>query len=365
MLNILDRLLAREVLKGLLAVVGVLLLVLMSNQFVRYLARATTGEISSDTVFTLLGAATLGYLGLLFAPAFFFSVVLTLGRMYRDHEIAALLSCGMGMRRLYIGVMLVALPVALCVAALSMYLMPWSEAQQSQLKRTQEHSTAFTVLVSGRFNEFRDGRVIFYVESVDHEAQTLRNVFVQSEDEIIAARSGYQETDPETGDRYLVLVNGTRYVGAAGTPDYRIAEFSRYGLLMGEDEEEVVVDDLDALSTEVLLRSGSAHAMAEVHWRIAAPVSVLTLALLAVPLSRSRPREGRYAKMLIALLAYVVYSNLLAVAKDMVEDQQVSVALGLWWVHGLVLLGSLALAARGGGVRRWRRRRRLPAVTGR
>jgi lipopolysaccharide export system permease protein len=364
MLNILDRLVAREVLKGLLAVVGVLLLILMSNQFVRYLARATAGEISADTVFTLLGAATLGFLGLLFAPGFFFSVVLTLGRMYKDHEITAMMSCGMGMRRVYRGVLAVALPVALCVAVLSLYLMPWSEAQLSQIKRLQEHSTAFSLLVSGRFNEFRDGLVIFYVESVDHETQTLRNVFIQSEDEIIAARSGYQETDAETGDRYLVLVDGTRYVGAAGTPDYRVAEFARYGLLMEEDEQEVVEDDLDALPTEVLLGSGSPHAMAELHWRIAAPVSVIALALIAVPLSRSRPREGRYAKMVLALLVYIVYSNLLAVGKDMVEDQDVSVALGMWWVHGLVLCASLVLGMRRRG-RRWRRYRPVAPVAGR
>lgn len=348
MLNILDRFVAREVLKGFVAVVGILLLILMSNQFVRYLARATEGEIAGDTVLTLLAAATLGYLGLLFAPALFFSIVLTLGRMSRDHETAALRACGVGPLRLYRGVFVVALPVSLCTAGLTLVLMPWAEGRVSQLKLQQEYSTAFSLLVSGRFNEFRDGRVIFYVQRVDHTAQTLHNVFVQSEEEIVAARSGFEQIDPSSGSRYLVLLNGTRYIGAAGTADFRVADFQRYGLLLDEKEQANVAHDFAVLATAELQRSALPAAVAELQWRYAVPLSVCVLSLLAVPLSRSQPRQGRYAKLVVALLVYLIYSNLLTVAKSLVERQEVDPLMGFWWVHALMVIAAIGLALREG-----------------
>ena len=78
---------------------------------------------------------------------------------------------------------------------------------------------------------------------------------------------------------------------------------------------------------------GAAHA--ELHWRLAMPVSALVLALLAFPLARSAPREPRFGRSIIAVLAYIVYVNLLALGRGWLADGSVPMAAGLWWVHAL------------------------------
>jgi lipopolysaccharide export system permease protein len=65
------------------------------------------------------------------------------------------------------------------------------------------------------------------------------------------------------------------------------------------------------------------------------PISALLLALAAIPLSRSRPRQGRYAKMLLALGIYAIYFNLLDVSRSWVEQGASDY---IWWVPGLLAL---------------------------
>jgi len=82
-----------------------------------------------------------------------------------------------------------------------------------------------------------------------------------------------------------------------------------------------------------LIGSVSNKDRAELQWRLMTPFSTLLLALLAIPLSRSRPRQGRYARMLLALVIYAVYFNLLDVGRTWVEQGS---SVGIWWVPGLL-----------------------------
>ena len=62
---------------------------------------------------------------------------------------------------------------------------------------------------------------------------------------------------------------------------------------------------------------------AELHWRVALPMMCVVLTLLAVPLSRLNPRQGRYARVWVAVVVYFVYSNLISAGK-------------VWIAHGTV-----------------------------
>ena len=99
-------------------------------------------------------------------------------------------------------------------------------------------------------------------------------------------------------------------------------------------------------TTAALMASRQPEDAAELQMRIAAPVSVLLLALLAVPLAHLRPRQGRYAKIVFGIAVYLVYTNLLALGQGWIGKQVLPAWLGLWWAHALMLGGALWLIRR-------------------
>ena len=76
---------------------------------------------------------------------------------------------------------------------------------------------------------------------------------------------------------------------------------------------------------------------AEFHWRIGIPIATLILALLAIPMSRSEPRQGQYNKIFIGVVTFIIYFNLLSAGKSWLENGLVDHRFGLWWVHVLML----------------------------
>ena len=85
--------------------------------------------------------------------------------------------------------------------------------------------------------------------------------------------------------------------------------------------------------------------IAELQWRLGVPISTIILAILAVPLSRSQPRAGRYGRLAIGLLVFIIYLNMMSAAKAWVEQGTISPALGIWWVHGAMLTFAMMLLA--------------------
>jgi lipopolysaccharide export system permease protein len=102
----------------------------------------------------------------------------------------------------------------------------------------------------------------------------------------------------------------------------------------------------------VLLGSDEPEQIAELQWRLSIPLATVLLALLAVPLSKSQPREGRYGRITIGLLVFIIYFNMLSAAKAWIERGDIAPALGLWWVHGALLLLTVLLLAVQNGVHR-------------
>ena len=364
-MQVLDRYLTKELFRTLLAVALVLILIIVSNRLVYYLAKAAEGAISGDIIFILLGLKSIQVSILLLPPSFFFAILLTLGRLYRDNEMAAMGSCGIGTARIYRALLYFTLPFALLVGGLTLYVSPWTVHQSSIVKLKGEESKGLQGLIPGRFNEFKKGDVIFYVEDISEDEKTLSNIFIQNRQHealgIISSKSGYQYVDPETGDRFLVLVNGNRYVGTPGQADYSVVKFEKYAVRIQEKKQtrERGVK-MEAIPTTELLVMDGAAAAAELQWRLSAPLSILVLGFLAVPMSKVDPREGRYGRLFVAVLVYVIYSNLSSVAQTLVEKGDIPVWLGIWWVHLLLVIVALGVMTKNVGmfwmIRSWQRR---------
>lgn len=349
MISILDRYLLREVLKMLLALLSVLVLVLLATMFIRYLGRVARGDVAAHILLELVGLELLRNLSVLIPPAFFFAILISLGRMHRNNELVVLEACGLGPLRIFRSVMVASLPVALLVTWLAAWVLPWGNQQMSQARQSSRNQAVeLSLIEAGRFNEHSDGDLVFYVAELDPQRQTMHDIFVQNREHgkigLVVAAGGRRRVDPVTGDSYLVLENGTRYEGEAGSRNYRIGSFDAYSLRVGRDSDQPVQPvRRKELPTAELLRSADVENQAEGQYRMMQPLAVLAFALLSIPLTRSRPRQGMAGRMLTAFLVYFVFLNLLGVSQNLMRSGDTPVWLGLWWVPLCMLLLGLGL----------------------
>ncbi|MCB1736634.1 MAG: LPS export ABC transporter permease LptF [Gammaproteobacteria bacterium] len=348
MLQVIDRYIVRETLQTWLAVTLVLMLILLSNRLAQLLARAVAGEIDGSLVFHLLALKAISFMSLLAPMSLYLAFMLAFGRLYRDSEMSALAACGVGPARLYRSLLFVSLPVTVLVIVFAFWVGPWASAESDQVRARAENASGVAALSPGRFRETSNRSGIIYVEKLNEEAGRIENVFIslnrRGKPMLLSSEQAGQWVDPESGDRFIVFKNGYRYEGNPGEKGFKIIEFAEHAVLMQEANPLAQVQrERSSIPSAELLRVDTPQNTAEWHWRLAGPVSVIMLTLLALPLAKATPRQGRYGKVVIGILIYIVYSNLLGIARVWIENGKVSPDFGLWWVHGVILLLTGAL----------------------
>ncbi|MEA5446269.1 LPS export ABC transporter permease LptF [Gammaproteobacteria bacterium AB-CW1] len=358
MFTVIGRYINREVLLSWLAVTSALLVILMSHRFAGFLGSAASGEIPPHSVWPLVGLSTVQYLVIIVPVAFFLSVLLALGRLYKDSEMAAMMACGVGPLHLYKALVWIAVPVMAGVAVLSLQAAPAATQTMNEVQETARAEARLSVFEPGAFRNLEGADGVFYAER--RANGELEGVFIQGtegdERVLIRAQRAWLEAEPD-GPRYLVLERGYRYELIPGEAQLQRTRFERHGLRLPEARVDAGADEREARSVSELLSSGRAEDMAEFHWRLSMPIGGLVLTLLAVPLAKTKPRQGRYSRLFIGIVVYLVYSNLLATGQVWLERGQLPMAMGLWWVHGLFLLvAGILLMQQTGGYRRWLQR---------
>lgn len=356
----LDRYLRKEVLANLFGVLTVLLLIFLGNRFVRFLGSALEGELPQDTIVTILLLKLISALVVIVPLALYLAVLLGFGRFYRDNEMTAMLASGVSPTRMASGLMSMLIPMALLIALLSLYLSPWAEEQVERIEDEVQARTELHGIAAGRFIDHKAGNGVLYIDSTDDDAEILHDIFAQWQADgrlvTVTAKRGHVEFDEQYEARYLLLEDGYRYEGEPGQADFRIIRFQRHSIYLEPRPVKAGVRGEKALTTMAVWQSGSLSARAELQRRLSMPVMTLLLALLAIPLSKVNPRQGRYSRLLLAILVYAVYSNMLTVTQSWIERGTLPAGIGLWWVH-LVVLGLTAwLFGRMNGWRLWRKR---------
>jgi len=343
-LKILDRLFVIEISKMMAAVMAVLTVILLSNRLVRYLSKVSAGELSTDAVLTLVGLNMLTLMIRILPAAILVSILLVLGRMYRDNEMSALFSAGVGYKRIYRSVALFVVPIFFLTTFLSLQAMPWLMKNIEMVKATDQSNLDIRGLAQGRFNEYSKGDLVFYVEKISDDDQ-MENVFIQNRQHgklgITSSKGGQIRVDPVTGDRFIVLKDGNRYEGVPGQADYKVTKFKEYAVRVAENKEVALDLGYKEMPTLKLLRLKAGYAVSELQKRLSLPISLLIFAVLAVPISRVSPRAGMYGNMLTALLIYIVYENLMSISHSWLIKGNISPWLGVWWVHAGMLLLAL------------------------
>ncbi len=352
---IIERYLFKELAGTLFAVTTVLFLIFVSSWFARLLGQVATGSIQADVIFLLLSLKSIDALMILLPLSFYLAVLLAFGRLYKDSEMTAMLACGVSLTRITRLVFLLGLVFALIVASVSLYFGPWAKSERYLMQERMSSTSGLEAIAAGQFREMADGEVVFYAERLSDDGKSMENVFIQSERQgslnLIVAERGSQTMERD-GGRYLLLQDGHRYEGEPGQADFRIIKFREHKVLVKQPEAVFKVDSVVAMPTLALWQSGKPHELAELQWRISMPLSAVLLALLAVFLSRTSPRQGRYAKLFLGILVYIIYSNLLGVAKTWVEKGKIDALIGVWWVHLLLVIAiALLMLQHSGGLR--------------
>ncbi|MDH4555217.1 LPS export ABC transporter permease LptF [Pseudomonas sp. BN417] len=347
------RYLSREVLVTLSAVSAVLLVIIMSGRFIKYLAQAAQGVLDPGVLFMIMGFRIPGFLQLILPLGLFLGFLLAYGRLYLDSEMTVLTATGMSQQRLMAYSLAPALLVALAVAWLSLGLAPQGVSQVARILNEQDALTEFDTLVPGRFQAMKGGDRVTYSETLSSDRGELAGVFISErrisrqdgKDRgvgVLVAEKGRQHIQPD-GSRYLILQNGYRYDGNPGKADYRIIHYETYGVLLPKPEISSEIGEREAVPTSELIGSTDPRYQAELQWRLSIPLLVFIVTLLAVPLSRVNPRQGRFLKLLPAILLYMAYLSMLIAARGQLDKGRIPMAVGLWWVHGLFLAVGLLL----------------------
>jgi lipopolysaccharide export system permease protein len=344
-----QRYVLREVVQTWLAVTGVLVAILVSNQLSRVLGQAADNQYGRGVVFDLIALGAIMNLSVIVPVGLLLAVVLTLGRMYHDSEMAALQACGFGPARLLAPLFCFTAIIALGLGWLAFVQVPRADSQVQALRNSAIKEAQFGQLDAGRFRAFSGGDAVFYAERVDQEG-VLHNVFVQREsagrfEVALADTATYTKTS--SGAMHLVtLFNGRRYEGVPGQDDFRVIEFREHGIPIATPEDARGSLDPDTKPTRLLWGSSDPSDIAQLQFRASTPLMALVLTLVAVPLSKLRPRQGRYTRVGFAIIVYYVYSNLLSASKIWVEKSDLPPAIGVWWVHAAALALGLYLVMR-------------------
>jgi lipopolysaccharide export system permease protein len=324
-----------------LAVFATLFAITLTTQLIRFLGQAAGGKVQSESVLALLGFSALNYLPVLLSLTLFVTVLMTLSRSYRDSEMVIWFGSGLSLTAWIRPVLVFAAPLVLMIAALSLFLSPWAIEKSEDYRRQMEARDDASRVAPGIFREAGSADRVFFVEEVAGDETSVQNVFIaqmrQGKLAIMTSRRGFRESAPN-GDRFVVLLNGRRYDGTPGTADYKVMDFERYAIRVETRDPQGEQSSTKALPTLALLKDRSNGNLAELLWRIGLPLSALTLALLAIPLSFVNPRASRSVNLIFALLTYMVYSNLISIAQAWVSQGRLSFTTGWWVVHAGMLL---------------------------
>jgi lipopolysaccharide export system permease protein len=339
---------AREVYTSLFTVTALILVISVAWRFNGYLADAAGGQLTREVLFPLIFFKLPGFLELVIPVSFFLALMLTYGRLYADSEMVVLQMSGFSNNQLVRMTLVLALGVTVICALLSLWIKPVFETRVEALFQSQKTITEFATLAPGRFQPLRSGNRVTYSEEII-DGKELRGVFISEADPsdptssvVTIAEQGRSVVDAE-GKRFLVLQNGTRHRGAPGEADYQIISFGEFGQLLPEREVAQGERRRSALSMQELLDNFDQRNGSEFHWRLAMIIVIPVIALLAIPLSKVNPRQGRFNRLIPGLMICLVYIMSLAATRNALENGSIPLAIGMWGVHAsaMVLVAAL------------------------
>ena len=303
---------------------------------VQYLTKAASGNILGQVVWLLLTVSIPRFLLMTLPIAVFLSILLVYGKMFYNSELLVAFSCGYSWVKLLQVTVIPTTIVAVIVTALSFYVVPIMKLYGHTLT-SQELTGADVAYV--RPESFTNipsaGAWIYSPKSDDNK---LQNVFIyankNNRDQIVLARSAYEKKID--GQSHLVLTNGYQYLLPDTKNGLRVVKFSTFDTEVtmpkaGRDR------DLRSRTINYLWQNRGKHLeQVEICKRIAQPINVFIMMALGLMVCVVDRRQGRYGKLFVGVLIYVIYFNATAILAHWVGDGKVQIIPGIFGIQLLL-----------------------------
>ena len=341
-----DSTVRRELARGFGATLVVILTIVLTMMLIRTVGQAAGGEVAAQDVILLMGYVSLGYLPMILALSLFIAIVVTLGRMYRDSEMAIWFASGVGLSRFVRPVLRMSWPVLVVVALLLFFAWPWGNRNGLELRQRYQQRSDLSRVTPGVFQTSSDGSRVFFIEHDSADGANARNVFILSQrgavESVTTAQQGRIETIGD--DRFLVLKQGQRNDVDVDTGEHAQSSFEDYRVLANEraarDATEIPAK---ATGTLALFEQPTLRNQGELAWRIGLTFGAANLLMLAIGLSATNPRRAGNWNLLFALLGFIVYYNLINLSQAWIAAGRFAMGPVLLVLHGGVALAALAL----------------------
>ncbi len=352
---ILRRYIIGEILKPAVTIISLLIAIFASYMAVTYLADAVVGVLSPKSVLILIALKVGMALEVLLPITFYLSVIIALGRLYKDSEMTALSACGVGLADVLKAVVVLAVPIAVLAGVASLVIRPAAYETIYRLRAQAKAEFDISRMEADRFMEFdlASGKYAFFAEDIDQQNHAALDVFFRvkkkGEWQVIKAEKMQQAGSGPNGQKVLVFKNGTLLEYASDGTGGQVTRFEE-ALYPVQDQNQSERYRRKAATSLYLFRSDLLEDIAEFQWRLSTPLSTILLALLGIPLSKTNPRKGEYAKLGLAIIYFAVYYQMFVIAKTQVEKGGVPPQIGIWWVPAIMAAVVFTLLIRSGEV---------------
>ncbi|WP_116963468.1 LPS export ABC transporter permease LptF [Fastidiosibacter lacustris] len=349
---ILLRYLNRELVNMTMAIILILLLIVISNMFVRYLSIVSGGNIEADAVFKMISVMLPKYIAYLLPISFFFSILIVYGKLFANNELTVAFACGTSWFRLFKFILIPALSLFIIEIILTLFILPKMDQNYFLVQKTTTKNSLISFIQPGQIIPFNDGKQVVYTKSTDSDG-TMYDIFIYQQkpnnaSTIITAPIGYAETRPD-GNQYLILKDGYFYDAQAGTAELQKGEFKEATQFISSKVTVGYNSSIESVPTFELLGSNNPLYQAELQWRLSFPLAILVSTLIALAMSKMRPRQNRYSKIIPAILVCIMYFNLLSLSKSWLNDGTIPSWIGLWWIHIIFAVTMLIILKRYNG----------------
>lgn len=328
-----------------MAIIIILLLIVVSNMFVRYLSIISGGNIEADAVFKMISVMLPKYIACLLPISFFFAILIVYGKMIANNELTVSFACGTSWFRLLKFIMIPALSLFVIEFILTLFILPKMDQNYFLVQKTTTKSSLLSFIQAGKITSFNDGKKVVYTQSTDQDG-VLHDIFIYEQksdngSKIITAPTGISEIKPD-GSQFLVLKNGYFYDANPGDAEIKKGCFIEATQFIPTKVSVGYNNSIESIPTSELINSGNSCYQAEFQWRLSFPLAILVSPLIALVMCKMPPRQSRYSKIIPALVVFIIYFNLLCLSKYWLHDGNIPNWFGLWWVHiafaGIMLL---------------------------
>jgi len=338
-LQILGKYLRKETFKAFLAILLVLFLFSIGTLFAETLRAIARGVLPASMLYVELGLRSIDSLTLLLPLSLYLAVLMKLAQLYRNQELVVIHSFGLSTKQVLKMYMPQMLLFFIILLLLSVFVIPIASQTSERLTLAASKDISLMGLKEGVFQELSGSDSVIYVRKINVEKKRLENIFINVKHvdrvDTLTAEYGFQYEDKQSKERYISLYNGFRNEGVPGSMKYNLMRFERNDIKLPKLKGKSVDVDEKGKSLLQLINSNRLIDKAEIQERIAPAIVLVVLVLLAVSISKSSPRDGKYGSLILGVLIYISYLYLLFIAVSLISNGKSPAWLGAWWVHAI------------------------------